>query len=281
MSFKVYYFKAPAGSEFNVYWETSDAERHFGLVEIQTTLPVVREVLPEDQLILDAGCGLGRWVSYFRRRGYDVIGLDTSVERMSTGREYAGGFPAVCASVLRTPFPDHTFGAVMCFGLVEHFEQGPSEALRELHRILRPGGILLVSVPYNNLVRKLVVNPLYLLRNLKRRLLRCPLTFNEYRFSAGEMCRLLGESGFEVCSCYPDELVPPKCVGLFVDRLLLQGGLRDATSWETGAAGKTLRKVLDKISPWLCAGGVLCVGRRVKNPTLPAAGSSAMEGNDA
>jgi len=281
MSFKVYYFKAPAGSEFSVYWERSDAEKHFSLVECQTTLHVVREALPKDQPILDVGCGLGRWVSYFRRRGYSVIGLDTSFERMATGREYAGPFPAVCASVLRIPFPDGTFGAVMCFGLIEHFEQGPSAALAELHRVLRPGGILLVSVPYNNLVRKLVVNPLYRLRNLKRRLVRCPLAFNEYRFSVREMRRFVGEAGFEVCGCYPDELVPPKCVGLFVDRLLLQGGLRDATSWETGPAGKALRKVLDRISPWLCAGGVLCVGRRVKSTNPQPAGSSVRKTDDA
>jgi SAM-dependent methyltransferase len=281
MSFKLYYFKAPAGSEFSVYWETSKAERHFGLVEVQTTLPVVRQVLPKDQPILDAGCGLGRWVAYFRQHGYSVIGLDTSVERMATGREYAGPFPAVCASVLRTPFPDGTFGAVMCFGLVEHFEEGPSDALAELHRILRPGGILLVSVPYNNLVRKLVVNPLYRLRNLKRRLLRCPLTFNEYRFSAGELSRFLRETGFEVCGCYPDELEPPQCVGLFVDRLLLQGGLRDSSSWETGPAGKALRKVLDRMSPWLCAGGVLCVGRHVKKPDASPSRSTATEADDA
>jgi SAM-dependent methyltransferase len=269
MSFKVYYFKAPAGSEFSVYWERSDVSKHFGLVETQTTMPVVRELLPRDQPILDAGCGLGRWVAYFRQRGYDVVGLDTSVERMATGREYAGPFPAVCASVLRTPFADDTFGAVMCFGLVEHFEDGPSAALAELHRILRPGGILFVSVPYNNLVRKLIVNPLYRLRNLKRRLMRCPLAFNEYRFSARELRRFVSKSGFEVLGCTPDELMPPKCVGLFVDRLLLQGGLRDSRSWETGRAGKALRKVLDAISPWLCAGGVLCVGRRATARKAP------------
>lgn len=261
MSFKVYFFKAPADKGWNEYWERSDTDGHFALVEYETTLPVVRERLPVGDAVLDAGCGLGRWVYHLRRCGHRVVGLDRNSERLKTGREHADSFPAVCGNVLQTPFPDETFGAVISFGLVEHFEQGPLPALAELHRILKPGGFLLVSVPYNNIVRKLVVNPLYRLRNLKRRLVGCELAFNEYRFSAGEMSLFLKKSGFDVFACHPQEFVPPKCIGLSVDRHMLRGGLSKAPSWELGRTGRTLRKVLDAISPWLCCGGVLCVAR--------------------
>ena len=272
MSFKVYYFKPPAEIDLSACWDRSDAEEHFSLVEAETTLPVVQEHLPRNDFVLDAGCGLGRWVHYLRGHGCTVLGLDKSAERLTTGREYAGSFPAVCASVLQTPFPDEVFGAVISFGLVEHLEQGPCDALAELRRILKPGGLLLVSVPYNNLVRKLVVNPLYLLRNLKRRLLGWKLVFNEYRFSAGEMRHFMKESGFDVIACYPHELVPPKSIGLFIDRLALQGGLREIVSWELGPLGRRLRDMLDAISPWLCCGGVLCIGaaRRIQ-PGVPKA----------
>jgi SAM-dependent methyltransferase len=263
MSFKVYYFKPRDEGGFSEYWRKGDLREHAALVDAETTLSVVVGYMPDQGAILDAGCGVGRWTSYLRNKGYRAIGLDKNRQGLTMGRANVSQFPAVCADVLQTPFRDKAFGAVISFGLVEHFEQGPSGALAEVHRIVRPGGLVLVSVPYNNLVRKLVVNPLYRLRNMKRRLLGYELAFSEYRFSAREMRGFLKESGFEVCACYPDEFVPPKSKGLFIDTRILRGGLPETTSWEVGRISRTARRILDGISPWLCCGGVLCVGRRV------------------
>jgi len=269
MSFKVYFFKASPEIDWSEYWHNYDVAEHFALIEAETTLSVVLKYLPQNGVILDAGCGLGRWTQYLRQRGYRVVGLDKSLEGLKAGRDHAPSLPVVCASVLETPFPKESFDGAICFGLVEHFEGGPADALAELHRILTQGGFLLVSVPYNNLVRRLLVNPLYGLRNLKRRLLGYQLAFNEYRFSARELSHFLRESGFDVIACYPDEFKPPRCKGLFVDARSLQGGLRPTTSWELGSIAKRLRGLLDSISPWLCCGGVLCVAKRVTR-TQPA-----------
>jgi SAM-dependent methyltransferase len=262
MSFKVYYFKSPAGVDFSEYWRKGDLREHLALVEIETTLPVVVRHMPVEEAILDAGCGVGRWTHYLRKQGYRAIGLDRSYEGLTIARHHGCSFPGVCADVLRTPFQNEVFGAVISFGLVEHFEEGPLATLAELRRILKPGGYALIIVPYNNVFRKLVVNPLYRLRNLKRRLLGYELAFSEYRFSAREMRDFLRRSRFEVGGCYPDEFVPPKCKGLFIDRRTLQGGLPETVSWEVGRVAQRLRKVLDAVSPWLCSGGVLCVAQR-------------------
>ena len=271
MSFKVYHFKTPSGSDFSEYWQDTDLQEHMALVEGETTLSIVFQHMPTDGVVLDAGCGVGRWTHYLRQQGYRAIGLDRSYRGLKIAQRHEGAFPEVCADLVRSPFRNGAFGAVISFGLVEHFEQGPLSALSELHRILKPGGMLLVSVPYNNIVRRLVVNPLYRLRNIKRRLLSYELSFSEYRFSAREMRHFLRESGFEVSACYPDEFVPPKCKGLFVDRRMLRGGLEDSTSWEMGRTGRTLRKVLDALSLWLCCGGVLCVAKRLGTPEPSAA----------
>jgi SAM-dependent methyltransferase len=93
--------------------------------------------LPGDTRVLDAGCGEGVLVEEFATR-LRIEGIDANY---SSARVRSGSLTAL-------PFEEASFDRALCLDVLEHltFEEQP-RALAELHRVLRPGGELLVSVP--------------------------------------------------------------------------------------------------------------------------------------
>ena len=92
--------------------------------------------------VLDAGAGKGRYATLLKRRHptADVTALDVSAEML---RHVPPGIRTVQHSLLDMPFPDGAFDAVLCIEALEHAVRIP-EAVRELVRVLAPGGTLVV-----------------------------------------------------------------------------------------------------------------------------------------
>jgi SAM-dependent methyltransferase len=96
--------------------------------------------------ILDAGCGTGGNLKWLARYGR-AWGVDFSPVAVQFCRRRALGTVAQ-ASVLTLPFPDRAFGLVTSFDVIYHASVVDDvAALREMRRVLRPGGALLVRVP--------------------------------------------------------------------------------------------------------------------------------------
>jgi len=112
------------------------------------------EWLPREGWILEAGCGTGLWVRRFLERGYNTIGMDYALETLLRSKDIAPDLPMLGGDILCLPFRNESLAAYVSFGVVEHIEEGPRNALREVYRVLRPGGVALVSVPYENLWRR-------------------------------------------------------------------------------------------------------------------------------
>jgi demethylmenaquinone methyltransferase/2-methoxy-6-polyprenyl-1,4-benzoquinol methylase len=95
------------------------------------------------QRILDLAAGTGTSSEPFAAAGAFVVPTDLSIGMLRVGRERRHGLPFVAGDALQLPFADGAFDAVtVSFGLrnVEDTES----ALRELHRVTRPGGTLVV-----------------------------------------------------------------------------------------------------------------------------------------
>lgn len=97
------------------------------------------------KLLLDAGCGTG----WFSRKGCefgaDVVSVDVGLGLLSKVAEKCCSH-CIAASVLSLPFQDDVFDFVVSSDVIEH-TQDPAKALNELIRVLKPGGILAVTVP--------------------------------------------------------------------------------------------------------------------------------------
>lgn len=90
--------------------------------------------------LLDVGCGTGSLVRTLLTLGYDARGIDPFARDIGL-RE-----PSFIAGTLeQLPWDDATFATVCAFDVLEHVDE--DAALREMMRVLRPGGLMLVSVP--------------------------------------------------------------------------------------------------------------------------------------
>lgn len=121
--------------------------------------PYYRLACPEIQLfrehdirtVCDAGCGWGAYALALVSNGFDVTALDVSGTAVEiTGRVLDHyGLPLAgrrTASVLDTGYPDGAFDGVVCFSVLDHMTVPDAKAaLRELGRITRPGGLLLLA----------------------------------------------------------------------------------------------------------------------------------------
>lgn len=114
--------------------------------------------LTPGDLFLDAGAGFGRHAFEAARRGARVVALDYAADEVDVTRETfrgmvdAGEIPAgrvvgvLRGDATRLPFADAAFDRVVTSEVLEHIQDDVA-ALNELVRVLRPGGMLAVTVP--------------------------------------------------------------------------------------------------------------------------------------
>lgn len=108
--------------------------------------------------LLDAGCGSGKYAIPLSMRGFDVIGMDVSLNALKMASERAVnrklniGFMA--GNVYHLPFPDCSFDFIWCYGVLQHLLLKERElAISEFRRILNDRGILFIEVLGNEDMR--------------------------------------------------------------------------------------------------------------------------------
>ena len=96
------------------------------------------EMLPKETKILDAGCGQGLLVQYFKEKGYNITGVDTFYGNEHVKKE----------NILKTNLPDNHFDLILCLDVIEHFPLLEQESLiKELTRLCKPKGKIVWSIP--------------------------------------------------------------------------------------------------------------------------------------
>ena len=99
--------------------------------------------------VLDAMCGSGQTTSYLLARGASVTGLDISNEVVDTFQSRWAGANVVKRSLLDSGLPDNSFDCVAVVGGLHHIHPNLKAAVREIHRVLKPGGHFCFMEPHS------------------------------------------------------------------------------------------------------------------------------------
>jgi 2-polyprenyl-3-methyl-5-hydroxy-6-metoxy-1,4-benzoquinol methylase len=147
---------------------------------------LIERSMPRGRL-LDVGTGYGFFLALMQSRGWEVMGLEVSPTGAQYGRKRWG------LSILPQPwekssFHEGEFDVVTAFYVVEHLPD-PVAFLREVHRILRPGGMILVRYPHTTPIKDILS-----LMRIQNDLYHLPFHLSD--FSPKTMRKALEEVGF-------------------------------------------------------------------------------------
>jgi 2-polyprenyl-3-methyl-5-hydroxy-6-metoxy-1,4-benzoquinol methylase len=160
---------------------------------------------------LDAGCGSGTLARYLFEDGADVLGVDAAEEMITLARELAIAMHDEPTRQLRfehittiahLPLADQSLDGILCSSVLEYVPD-PAACLTEFARVVRPGGLVVVSVANrNSLVRKAQLAAHSLGRILGQRWCAF-LDYSHNDYAAAGFRRVLNEHGFT-----PGKVIP-------------------------------------------------------------------------
>lgn len=154
--------------------------------------------------ILDAGCGFGEWVSILNTMDFRVSGLDYSEELIGRLKITYPSNEWIQGRIEKIPLGDSTCDGIISWGVIEHNEDGPREALSEFFRVLKPGGHIIVTVPFEDTlaIQMSKGTPEIDARGAQR--------FFQYYMTKMDLENIIRECGFEV---FEEGLCPPAALG--------------------------------------------------------------------
>ena len=177
----------------------SPLQEHLSLWRLRTGIDAryraMAPVLSPGSRVLDVGCGLGTWARFLRERGHRVHGVDFSVPLLSRARGWAGSDVQVCAATAtHLPFKEDSFDVLFSWGVIEHDENGPTDALGEFARVLKPDGAIYVTVPLDSDRERQAEQVTGLVRGG---------VFYEFHFRPKELAGHLRDAGFHSVETVP------------------------------------------------------------------------------
>jgi 2-polyprenyl-3-methyl-5-hydroxy-6-metoxy-1,4-benzoquinol methylase len=135
--------------------------------------------LPSGQRLLEIGCSAGYLTHFFRDKAKRIVGFDINFPALKLATRRNQDSPVICGAVENLPFPDSSFDAIVMLEVIEHTGSDIA-AVKEIRRVLKPGGTLILSTPnvglfafldpYN--LRKTMQRKLSFFYNLATRLVR-------------------------------------------------------------------------------------------------------------
>jgi glycosyltransferase involved in cell wall biosynthesis/ubiquinone/menaquinone biosynthesis C-methylase UbiE len=106
--------------------------------------------LHDGEMVLDCGCGMGVYMMMMNRlRNVTIVGVDADVGRLEWAEREGVAAQLSRVDIHRLPFATGSFDKVLMSEVLEHLADDRA-AMREVYRVLKPGGVLALSVPHAN-----------------------------------------------------------------------------------------------------------------------------------
>lgn len=141
--------------EVNGYLEQRCNKEKHQVADYAKTRQLLDSLYPERGKVLEVGSGFGYLLSTFREDGWDVTGCDPWKAACTFARA-THGIDARPVILEDACIADHTFDVVIMNHVIEHMPD-PLSSLREINRVLKPGGHLVIETPrYDTLMFKLL-----------------------------------------------------------------------------------------------------------------------------
>lgn len=234
-------------------WDESSIEVELAAVQYERAQETIRAYLPylsKDDTHLEAGSGLSAVVIALRGLGYRMQGLDYALNALLVSRRHDPDLPLTAGDIHHLPYRDNCFGSYLSFGVLEHFEHGMLPALREAYRVIKPGGALVLTIPYPNLVYRAV--------QLKRRLggggRLTDDDFYESAYTRSQLTEAVTQAGFSVLRVEP--------MSHAFTLWGLSAFFRAPGYYRTNHLAESLGSVLKRLTPWLFCFSTLLIARK-------------------
>jgi SAM-dependent methyltransferase len=210
-------------------WSGPAGERRWARrVELLTS------AIPDGGLVLEVGCGTGLFTKALDTGRFRTLSIDVSQALLRRARDRCRGGRALLSvqDAGRTALRDGSVDAVAGMSVLHHLVLEP--ALREFHRVLRPGGLLLFSEPN-------MLNPIILVQKnvplVKRLAGDSP---DETAFVRWPLRRALARAGFETLRMQPFDFLHPSTPGRLVPLVERLSGLLERVPLVREIAGSLL-----------------------------------------
>lgn len=273
MSYK--YYIPEIKNEWDAYWKSTSIEKELKLTQTDGLRLIFNKYLPKNGKIIEAGCGMGKWIIYLSKKGYDILGIDNNRYALTKLRKTQPQVKTRLADITNLPYKDESFDAYLSLGVIEHFEEGPQKALQEANRILKTGGLAIIEVPYDSPLRKLkrkaeifimtIKSPLRIIfeiLGLKKPHKAYKKIFYEYRYEKKELLKFINQAGFKHIKVLPkDDLAHDRSIALWLDFPVFQN--KNGQLFKLNSLGVITKKVLEAISPFTYRALIVAVARKV------------------
>ncbi len=184
--------------EYDRTWHASGATW-----DVDPTTPLKRSLLlktlakrvPPGGRILDLGCGTGQFSAMMTGAGYSVTAADISEEALRiTMTNAPDSTTLLLRPEERVPSPERSFDAVWASEVIEHVVDVGLFA-DEVHRILRPGGVWILTTPFHGVTKNVLIALLKFSRHFD------PFGPHLRFFDRGSLERLVLSAGFRLLQC--------------------------------------------------------------------------------
>jgi ubiquinone/menaquinone biosynthesis C-methylase UbiE len=255
----------PQGFNPQQYWDEKYSQEHIAgkspaEFRQQGFWPLLHKHLQKGKRYLDVGCGIGGWIIFLKEEGYEVEGIDIAARTVQALTEHDPDLKVTVASMTAIPYPDASLDGVLAMGTLEYVDGNVPEALREVQRVLKPGGIFFMEAPIANSLRRLFYIPLKQAEKMVKQAQGKQAIFAKYLFDRSVLKHLLAAAGLEVVQEQAHELPEEDShYGLYIDWPFLRG----SKPYKLNGLGRMVKEFSTSLSPWVASTGVVIVAKKV------------------